>query len=54
MTYNDLPLAAVIYAPPGQLQQNDKLLMTSLPLSRSPLTGRAMHDIRRRALREDQ
>ena len=28
VTYNDLPLAAVIYAPPGQLDQNDKLLIT--------------------------
>lgn len=30
VTYNDLPLAAVIYAPPGQLDRNDKLLMTLL------------------------
>ena len=30
VTYNDLPLAAVIYAPPGQLEPNDKLLMTLL------------------------
>jgi hypothetical protein len=30
VTYNDLPLTAVIYAPPGQLDQNDKLLMTLL------------------------
>ena len=30
VTYNDLPLAAVIYAPPGQLEANDKLLMTVL------------------------
>ncbi len=30
VTYNDLPLAAVIYAPPGQLEDNDKLLMTLL------------------------
>jgi hypothetical protein len=28
--YNDLPLSAVIYAPPGRLDQNDKLLMTLL------------------------
>ena len=30
VTYNDLPLAALVYAPPGQLDQNDKLLMTLL------------------------
>ena len=30
VTYNDLPLSAIIYAPPGQLDQNDKLLMTVL------------------------
>jgi hypothetical protein len=30
VTYNDLPLAAVIYAPPGQLDRNVKLLMTLL------------------------
>ena len=30
VTYNDLPLTAVIYAPPGQLDQNERLLMTLL------------------------
>lgn len=30
VTYNDLPLAAAIYAPPGQLDAQDKLLMTVL------------------------
>jgi hypothetical protein len=30
VTYSDLPLAALIYAPPGQLDRNDKLLMTLL------------------------
>ena len=30
VTYSDLPLAAILYAPPGQLDQNDKLLMTLL------------------------
>jgi hypothetical protein len=30
VTYSDLPLAALIYAPPGQLDKNDKLLMTLL------------------------
>jgi hypothetical protein len=30
VTYNDLPLAALVFAPPGQLDQNDKLLMTVL------------------------
>jgi hypothetical protein len=30
VTYNDLPLAALIYAPPGQLDRNDKMLMTVL------------------------
>lgn len=30
VTYNDLPLAALVYAPPGQLERNDKLLMTVL------------------------
>lgn len=28
VTYNDLPLIAVLYAPPGQLEKNEKLLMT--------------------------
>jgi hypothetical protein len=30
VTYNDLPLLAVLYAPPGELDKNDKLLMTLL------------------------
>ncbi len=30
VTYSDLPLAAILYAPPGQLDQNDKLLTTLL------------------------
>ena len=30
VTYNDLPLSAILYAPPGQLEQNEKLLMTLL------------------------
>jgi len=30
VTFNDLPLLAVLYAPPGQLDSNDKLLMTLL------------------------
>ena len=30
VTYSDLPLCAAIYAPPGQLDHNDKLLMTLL------------------------
>jgi hypothetical protein len=30
VTYNDLPLAALIYAPPGQLDRNQKMLMTVL------------------------
>ncbi len=30
VTYNDLPLAALMYASPGQLDRNDKLLMTLL------------------------
>ena len=30
VTYNDIPLSAVLYAPPGQLDRNFKLLMTVL------------------------
>jgi hypothetical protein len=30
VTFNDLPLVAVLYAPPGELDKNDKLLMTLL------------------------
>ena len=30
VTYNDMPLAALVYAPPGQLDQNEKLLMAVL------------------------
>jgi hypothetical protein len=30
ITYNDLPLSAILYAPPGQMEQNEKLLMTLL------------------------
>ena len=30
VTYNDLPLAAILYAPPDQLDRNEKLLMTLL------------------------
>jgi hypothetical protein len=30
VTFNNLPLLAVLYAPPGELDKNDKLLMTLL------------------------
>lgn len=30
VTFNDLPLLAVLFAPPGELDKNDKLLMTVL------------------------
>jgi hypothetical protein len=30
VTYNDLPMVALLFAPPGQLDANDKLLMTVL------------------------
>jgi hypothetical protein len=30
VTYHNLPLAAILFAPPGQLDRNDKLLMTLL------------------------
>jgi len=30
VTFNDLPLLAVVFAPPGELDKNDKLLMTLL------------------------
>lgn len=30
VTYSDLPLCAAIFAPPGQLERNEKLLMTML------------------------